>query len=385
MQFGNRDETALHAKQMNIRKKSTRKRGNQLLQFQTPGSKNKSLLEAILSELKDARTGGGLFAWANSGGIRILLEDHAFEKYLNNGSFELVVGTDSITDQAAIDRLKLLTERHESFTASAFLSPSSSLFHPKMCWFETDEYLAVIVGSGNMTLGGLRSNWEAYVSIRMTGDEREQAKLEIDEILRSVGRNTRSLDDQMVTERVSQNSGNERTLQKIDHGENETDPFLDVASTVESVLIAEIPKSGDRWQQANFDKQNYELFFEAKVGSERRILLYNIDPSGEVGTVESRPSVQVASRNYRFELAAARGRSYPSTGSPLGVFLKIATGVFLYCLLMPDQAGYDEVSKLLAERWNGAQRAKRRAQCSAEDLKSAWPSSQFWKARVPAL
>ncbi len=114
------------------------------------------------------------------------------------------------------------------------------------------------------------------------------------------------------------------------------------------MLVAEIPKAGNRWAQANFDLANYEGFFGAKVGSQRRISLHHVDASGALGEVESRPSVEVASQNYRFELAAARGRDYPSEGSPIGVFLRLGTGEFLYALLLPGEAGYRQVDNLLS-------------------------------------
>ncbi|MEK7153263.1 MAG: hypothetical protein AAB834_04905, partial [Patescibacteria group bacterium] len=85
----------------------------------------------------------------------------------------------------------------------------------------------------------------------------------------------------------------------------------------DEVLIAEIPKSGDRWRQANFDKQSFVDFFGAEPGNNnQRILLRNVSPEGKLGEVESRPSVSVISQNYRFELGAAAGLDYPKANAP---------------------------------------------------------------------
>lgn len=353
-----------------------------MLKFQVAGAAGGYLLEHLLLESIGAQRGGGIFAWANAGGIKILLEDDAFDEFLVAGNFRLFVGTDSITDPPAVARLVDLSSRRPRLDVRAFMSPTSSLFHPKLAWFEHDSHLSLIVGSGNLTMGGLRSNWEAFALLKLTGQDRTDALAEIEAFLTGVTDHLLPISDPRVLERAKRNTGNERTLRTP----VPTPPTRPHATTsVDEVLVAEIPKAGDRWAQANFDQENYEGFFGAKVGSQRRISLHHVDATGSLGEVESRPSVEVASQNYRFELSAARGLPYPTQGSPIGVFLRLTTGEFLYSLLLPGDAGYQEVDAMLKANWHGRADRKRRVRFSVDQVRAAWPGSPLWDVALPAL
>lgn len=353
-----------------------------MINFQIAGSPGGYLLEHLLLESIGARRGGGIFAWANANGVKSILEDDAFDEFLVKGNFRLFVGTDSITDPPAVDKLIEISTKRPRLDVRAFMSPTASLFHPKMAWFEHEDHLSLIVGSGNLTMGGLRSNWEAFVCLKLAGDDMRDALTKIEAFLTSVTEHLLPITDPRVRDRAEKNTGNERSL-RTTHTTPQARP--NISSSVEEVLVAEIPKSGDRWAQANFDLENYEGFFGAMAGSQRRISLHHVDSSGAVGDVESRPSVEVASHNYRFELAAARGLAYPSVGSPIGVFLRLVTGEFLYSLLLPGAAGHSELDQLLAANWQGRADRKRRVRFKADVVQNAWPDSALWTVALPAL
>ena len=353
-----------------------------MLKFQVAGSAGGYLLEHLLVESIGAVRGGGIFAWANTNGVKSLLEDDVFDDFLVAANFRLFVGTDSITDPPAVKRLIEISTKRPRLDVRAFMSPTSSLFHPKMAWFDHDDHLSLIVGSGNLTMGGLRSNWEVFVVLKLTGAEREGALREIEGFVTAHADHLLPIADPRVLEQAAKNTGNERSLRSTP---STTPTKLDIASSVEEVLVAEIPKAGDRWAQANFDQENYEGFFGAKVGSQRRISLHHVDGAGDLSDVESRPSVEVASQNYRFELAAARGLAYPAAGPPIGVFLRLATGEFLYSLLLPGDAGYQDVDGLLTANWHGRADRKRRVRFTAGKLRAAWPTSPLWLVSLPAL
>lgn len=126
------------------------------LRFQNPGDDQGYLLEALLNACLGAASGGAIFAWTNAGGAKALLEDETFSNFLGAGSFELILGIDSITDQAALDVVSRAAFRMPSLRARVFLHDEDALFHPKLAWFESDRALTVLVGSGNLTMGGLR-------------------------------------------------------------------------------------------------------------------------------------------------------------------------------------------------------------------------------------
>jgi hypothetical protein len=149
-----------------------------------------------------------------------------------------------------------------------------------------------------------------------------------------------------------------------------------------AVLVAEIPKSGDRWNQANFDVGTYENYFGARVGTQRRIILQHISDSGQLASLESRPSVEVASQNYRFELAAAAGIIYPSNGRPIGVFIRQHNGVFIYRLILPSDSSYAKVRLILDSEWTGRTDRMRRVVTTAARLATYWPDAPFWTLDV---
>ncbi|SKB84784.1 hypothetical protein SAMN05660916_02955 [Arthrobacter sp. 31Cvi3.1E] len=353
-----------------------------MINFQVAGSASGYLLEHLLLESIGALRGGGIFAWANVNGVKSMLEDDTFDEFLLASNFRLFVGTDSITDPQAVDRLIDVATRRPRLDVRGFMSPTPSLFHPKMAWFEHEHHLSLIVGSGNLTMGGLRSNWEAFVSLKLAGDDKKDALNNIETFLTSVTDYLLPITDPRVRLRAEMNTGNERSLKAVS---TPTPDRSSASSSFEEVLIAEIPKSGNRWAQANFDLENYVGFFGASAGSQRRISLHHVDSDGVVGEVESRPSVEVASQNYRFELAAARGRAYPENGAPIGVFFRLSTGEFLYSLLLPEDPGYDDVDGLLEANWRGRADRKRRIRCGPEQVRAAWPDSALWGVALPAL
>ncbi|MEV8241438.1 phospholipase D family protein [Microbacterium testaceum] len=331
-----------------------------------------------------ATRGGGIFAWANASGAGTLLEDSVISELLRGSDFRLIIGTDSITDSRAIAKLADIEASRPRLQVRAFLSPTSSLFHPKMAWFEHPDHLSLIVGSGNLTMGGLLANWEAMFVARISGQEAADALAAIDRFINDNATSLLPLSDSRIAARVALNDGNERSLRPAPQAPAPP-PAPPAAEGTDEVLVAEIPAAGTRWKQANFDRSNYEDFFGAKVGSQRRIVLQSVAPDGSLGEIESRPSVEVASQNYRFELAAATGLPYPTEGPPIGVFVRLSTGQFLYELVLPGWPGYDSAAAFLASRWGGPAREKRRVRTNAADLRTAWDDSPLWSVRLPDL
>jgi hypothetical protein len=118
----------------------------------------------------------------------------------------------------------------------------------------------------------------------------------------------------------------------------------------DAVLVAEIPRGGSRWNQANFNLETFRGFFGASPGKTQRIILTHIAIDGTAGNQEIRPSVSVKSNNHRFELEAASGLAYPSKGRPIAIFVRVATRTFRYRLLMPGDLGYRQAARFLNQR-----------------------------------
>jgi HKD family nuclease len=311
------------------------------------------LLEEILVAAKGASSGVGAFAFASAAGINLLLKDLDFAKFLSKAPFELVVGIDAITDTNALDALSANVALHPNLTTRVFFgSLSGSTFHPKMCWFRQFSRGTCLVGSGNLTAGGLRGNYEAFSVSTLSRNEMRKS----DDMWQSWSlfhaAKLLPLDDPNVRNKAKENSRKNRILAKeqreiLVEGRNGSLSVGRPKSSGAEVLIAEIPRSGTRWNQANFDLHTFNRYFGATPGKTQRIILTHIDSRGTSGPQEVRPSVSVKSHNYRFELDAAANLDYPTEGRPIAIFVKVATRTFRYRLLLPGTLIHSAASKFL--------------------------------------
>lgn len=303
----------------------------------------KYLLEVLLEHSIGGVRGGAAYAWATVRGIDLLFNDDVFVEFLKTGGFELVIGVDEITTPAALERLAGAEAVHPGLNVRAFLSqPGEGLFHPKYAWFAHAKTGSLIVGSGNLTGGGLWDNREAFTVTEF--GVAESAAIEAQWAVWRTANASRlyKVTDAVVVERAAQNKpagGRNRVAAKVGKMTVPT-PAPPIADRL--VLIAEVAKGG-RWAQANFHREHYEEFFGAEVGTQKRVRLRAVDALGHLGEDEARPSVQVASRNYRFEIGAARGVAYPAGGRAILVFFKVRLRTFVYSLCLPGSKDYDQL------------------------------------------
>ena len=388
--------------------------------IQDPSYKESMYLhETILDASKGGINGGGAYAFASRGGIELLLADETFKQFLEKGKFFLVVGMDDITNIRALQTLKAFVEKYSGhLTVKAYIhNNKGSTFHPKYCWFQKIEGGVLIIGSGNLTEQGLRHNREAYSVIDCNAEEISSVAEKWDEWIAHSQPFLFDIDDTRVLSVASKNAtkahevakAKKAVLEKADtpdeqalkelfqkqpkdlfkkkrlplqKKESEKKPVITppVSITIpvvadyneddyywtispdSDVLVAEIPKSGDRWKQVNFSKEVFEDFFGATCGENGvyRVLLKNVNSHGTVGDTEVRPSVSVSSHNYRFELDAATGLEYPKgKNRPIGVFAKVSERDFLYQLVMPDDIGYNSLTSALDKREHASSKMRR--------------------------
>jgi hypothetical protein len=338
------------------------------------------LIESLLEASLSATEGAAVFSFASVGGARMLLNDDTFRQFMSSHPFALTIGIDAVTTTQALNAISEAVQEFDSVSVSAFLhSRSGALFHPKMCWFSNADGGIVVAGSGNLTLGGLRSNWEAYLLQTLDSAEFEQVRNTWDSWLTRHGPHLLPLDDGRVIAQASQNSVwanlGDRRSRRGTGGSEGGGSSVQPPGRTNQVLIAEIPRSGNRWNQANFDLENYEGFFGARRGTQRRMVFQSVATSGELGEIEVRPSVAVASHNWRFELEAAAGLAYPRIGRPIGVFVRVAVRTFRYMLIMPRTQGHRIASRILNDVWRGPATHVRRVRIDVETLREYWPDS----------
>lgn len=121
-------------------------------------------LNAILLELKRARSFSFAIALVTQSGLGLLRQ--GIEACLaRRGSGEILVGVDLPSDPEALAYLTSLEARAgERLSVRVFMSPQNHWFHPKVYLFRrADGSARAIVGSSNMTGGGLHKNYEASI------------------------------------------------------------------------------------------------------------------------------------------------------------------------------------------------------------------------------
>jgi len=356
----------------------TTKQSAMTICFQDPEWDDSSyLLEEILLAAKGAISGIGFFAFASAAGINLLLKDPDFVKFLSKASFDLIIGIDAITDTGALDALAANVALYPNLKPRVFFgSLPGSIFHPKLCWFRQSSRGTCLVGSGNLTSGGLRSNYEAFALCTMSRNEMRAS----DELWKAWSACHASklltLDNPDVRKKAKENAkeNSKRTQKKREILVEGKDGSISVGRPKTfgaEVLIAEIPRSGSRWNQANFDLHTFTRYFGAKPGKTQRIILTHIDAAGISGPQEIRPSVSVKSHNYRFELDAAANLNYPAKGRPIAIFAKVATRTFRYRLLMPGTQLHSAASKFLNHEEVGKPGQVRRALTTIEHVRKA--------------
>lgn len=358
------------------------------LHFQVAGALRDTLLACILDACQGAHRGGGIFAWTTVHGVRALLDNPTFLAFTKQGDFDLIVGTDSITDSKAVDTLRNRANDIPRLAVRAFIHDEQPLFHPKMIWFEKGSSLILIVGSGNLTRGGLQSNWEIFTCSRLAGNAASHMIDQIADWLDTQLEHLAPLDDPRVDEVVAQNAGDERTLRQSPTRRSQED---DQPAEGHACLVAEIPKNrknsaGDSlFSQANFTQTVFEEFFLVHAG-QTDVLLYHVRPDGSLDELESRQGrYKPVSKNYYIELGSVTGMPYPSNGSPIGIFRRLLTNEVLYLVRLPGEDGYAQLDVLLSARWDGNIRLKRRVEVTDIELAFAWSDCPLLMASAPGL
>jgi hypothetical protein len=373
------------------------------LVLQNPGSEP-SLLTTLLGALDGGLSGGGIFAWTNRSGIAAVLESDAFASYIKKRPFQLVVGTDSITDEAALDRLIELAAQRPLLDLTMFVHDKNVIFHPKMAWVHTPAGLRLLVGSGNLTRSGLQASWEIFTDSLLTGAAATEAEKGLAEWREVNAAYMLDPSDPLVRLAVAQNLPNERTLRQRPKNAAKpaakpaaAPPPISLGASGNSVLVTELPKNRkitredspdfgrSMFSQANFTKELFETYFGVENGK-TELMLTPVAPDGSLGELETRlGKYKAVSRNYYFELAAAAGLAHPGDKAPIAAFVELDSGAYLYLFRLPGQTGFDELDELLANYPAPGGNRLRRQTLDLPTLKAAWPGCPLLIAPEPPL
>jgi hypothetical protein len=339
------------------------------------------LFEAVIEAMDGANEGKGIFAFASRDGVNSLLLDDAVTTFLSRASFDLIVGIDSVTNRPTLERLQELQGDYPSLQVRVFWNRTNGLFHPKIARFaRTDGSQTVIFGSGNLTPGGLRDNFEAY-SVLQTEPGEPVDLSSWDDFVARHGANIRPIDEEAL-ERAARNiirGGRRRRDVEPDVVTEEAPPEEEeaVATPVaDRILVAQLPRAGGqygRWSQAHFNKDIIDQFFHAEPDSTQRVYLTARRPDGSLLSQEVRRVIYSQSnKNMKIELGARKGEAYPDGGPPIAVFREIQARTFQYMIIMPGETGYRQMLRL-TENLPTVGRGLRRVLTDVPTIRTAWP------------
>ena len=320
------------------------------------------LYEAIIGAANGAATWRSVFAFASQDGLNWLFEDPIIDQFVvNGGEVDLVVGLDAITNRRALERLQELENLHDHFRPRVFWNEVAALFHPKLSDFGYDDgSRRLIVGSGNLTPGGLMNNIEGYTVISANqGEEIDVSAL--DEFLQRHVDSIRPIDAQAL-ERAEQNvirrinTGQQAGNVAIARPRRNRRPIRVVpgegqerAAIVDRVLVAQVPGAGVRWSQVHFNGTVVQQYFRIADFETQRVFLTHVLPDGTRSDVEVRQCVfSQTNRNHRIEFGAATGLQYPE-GRPVLILRERQLRVFDYMLLLPGDEGHTAAINLTTD------------------------------------
>ena len=339
------------------------------------------LYEEILAAAEQATDWRGLYAFATRDGVDHLIEEQIIHDLMNDGGeIDLVVGVDAVTNRATLERLQELEGHHENFRPKVFWNDSRGLFHPKISEFGlANGGRILIVGSGNLTPGGLMGNFEAYTVIRADpGDDVDIGALE--EFLERHADGIRRIDEE-VLERAAANvirplAGAGRGAVRVRRrpararsgtlGTRRTGQF-------DRILLAQVPSAGGRWAQVHFNAHVIEDYFRLTRLDTERIYLTRVFGDATRDEVEVRRCVFSAdsNRNHKIEVGAAKEFDYPDDGRPILIFRERQLRTHDYMLLMPGEDGYGAVLEL-SDRLPSPGRGLPRPVTDVAELANTW-------------
>lgn len=300
------------------------------------------LYEAIVTAVEGSSRWRGMYAFASRNGVDNLLNDAAMVAFLHGGGVaEVIVGMDAITNRITLERLQHFEAKYASFQPKVFWNSYKGLFHPKLSLFDyPDGRQTLIVGSGNLTPGGFRTNFEGYTVIQTNpGELIDLASLDV--FMARHAASIRAIDEPALLEAA-------KNIIKVSKKPAAIPPPLvtPVAApppAIGHILVAQVPAAGGRWQQLHLNADVIRDFFHVSDPKTQRIFLTPVNADGTREDEQVRQVVfSATNKNHKIEISQGKGLNYPPT-PPVIVFVERQLRTFDYMLVMPGDAGYAQL------------------------------------------
>ena len=328
------------------------------------------------------------FGFLTGSGVDALLRVPEVRDVLLRSEVEVLVGLDAVTDRLGLERLLELARDNPQFKPLVIKHTRRGLVHPKMLVARYADGRAVaVVGSNNLSSSGLSRNVEGYTIARFEPEEPLDLS-DWDEFIRRWDPLIGEIDDEAL-EAAEQN---ERRLKRLRTAvrETRTKPNSDVVvsdgqvyevpvSEIEDledledlVLVAQIPKGGNRWSQVGYSAQIIRDYFDVEAGDQVFLRRFDSAKVEEPRVVHSK-----VNKNYRIELGAAReAGDYPEESPPAVLFRRERGALrhHRYVFLMPEDEGHSEMAELAEEEFEGSdRRVAKRVIVPRSRVMMAWP------------
>jgi HKD family nuclease len=336
------------------------------------------LLDELEKHFKDANVINCAFAFATADGISLLFDQAEVKESLKRAKTHLIIGMDAITDTKAIERLSALCAEFKNLSVQIFLR-SGGIFHPKVSWVKKGKSGVIIVGSGNLTKGGLKNNFEAFYVIDATPQTMATMENNWAKFLADNEANFFSLDTEEVKKAAAKNVKLNSLIKEF-RKKTSRKKAGDVIPQKGAVVFIEELTKGRGGKQRDVGKWAGENYF----GKDKKLFLMHINNRGEREPEEARKISCKESVNFAIDLAASKGLAPVNQRMPIAVFIRISPQDFFYHILTVDSKGYETVSKYLGRVVKAVSKGKARRlneELPVKKLREIWPDAPFWRLK----
>ena len=313
------------------------------------------------------------FGFLTGSGLNALLAVPKIREVLLHSDVEVLVGLDAVTDRPGLERLRELARKNPQFKPLVIKNTTGALIHPKMLAAKYADGRAVaVVGSNNLSSGGLSGNVECYTIAHFEPAEHLDFS-DWDRFIQRWDPLITEIDDEAI-EAAKQNVLRLKRVRKaattsvrpdsgvvLSDGQVHETPVSGAEDLEEPFLVAQIPKAGGRWSQVHYSAEIIQVYFQASADAD--VLLRKVVYSER-------------NKNYKIELAAARmAGEYPAGGRPVVVFRRESSAHrrHRYVFLMPGDEGHAEMAELAEQAFEGRANQVPRAIVSRSRVITAWP------------
>lgn len=284
-----------------------------------------------------------------------------------------IVGIDQTTTPDALELLRELVSISDRRSCVRAFSSPGKLFHPKVYIFNREDSTAsVLIGSNNLTQGGLLTNFEVSIRIDDLSGEDISNWNNLWDQANSFTNYLFDLNDDIIervrASRLQDRVSGPRARPIISEVE------IEIPTETPNILIRAVPYAKERTSQVHFTKDIIKEYFHSSLG-ETRILRFLQFQKGTIRQIEERPLVYSdTNRNPKIELTGAKilSEEYPLEGRPILVFEEIEENLFRYMLLLPNDDGFMELTTFL-ESVPKRGRALKYEYINLEKMYDIWP------------